>query len=81
VLTRASERLASRGHGIARAAELDTLRLMTFMATPWGGRQIERESVAQLFDLGGLADPVAEVEELGAAHVTPGDPFDLGDDR
>ena len=36
-------------------------------------------SVALLFDLGGLPDAVAQVVELGAAHVAPGDQLDRGD--
>ena len=38
-------------------------------------------SVALLLDLRGLPDPVAQVVELGPAHVAAGDDLDLGQDR
>jgi len=37
-------------------------------------------SVPLLLDPGGLADPITEVVELGSAHVTAAQNFDLLDD-
>ena len=42
---------------------------------------VPAQRVALLLDLGGLADAVAEVVELGPAHVAAADDLDLGDDR
>ena len=36
---------------------------------------------AAFFDLCGLADAIAQVVQLGAAHIAFGDHLDLGDDR